>query len=67
MLGKEKTAVEFGKYLFENGIFAQPIRYPTVQRNKARVRLSVTAWFSKNQIQYALSIFELASKKFKII
>jgi len=67
IIGKEKTALEFGKYLFKNGIFAQPIRYPTVGQNKARIRLSVTAWFKKNQIEKALDIFEMAGKKFQII
>jgi len=67
IIGKEKTALEFGKYLFRNGIFAQPIRYPTVGRNKARIRLSVTAWFEKNQIEKALDVFERAGKKFQII
>ena len=67
IIGKEKTALEFGKYLFRNGIFAQPIRYPTVSRNKARIRLSVTAWFEKNQIEKALDVFEMAGKKFQII
>ncbi len=67
IIGKEKTALEFGKYLFKNGVFAQPIRYPTVGRNKARIRLSVTAWFEKNQIEKALDTFEMAGKKFQII
>lgn len=67
IIGKEKTALEFGKYLFKNGIFAQPIRYPTVGRNKARIRLSVTAWFEKNHIEKALDVFEMAGKKFQII
>ncbi|MEK6964713.1 MAG: pyridoxal phosphate-dependent aminotransferase family protein [Thermoproteota archaeon] len=67
IIGKEKTALEFGKYLFKNGIFAQPIRYPTVGRNKARIRLSVTAWFEKNHIENALDVFEMAGKKFQII
>jgi len=52
--------------LFEKGIFVQPIRYPTVPRNKARLRISVTAWLSENEIDEALNIFEQASIKFKI-
>jgi len=67
IIGKEKTALEFGKYLFKKGIFAQPIRYPTVSKNKARIRLSVTAWLEKNQIEKALDVFEMAGKKFQII
>jgi len=66
IVGKEKLAVEFSRFLFNNNIFAQPIRYPTVQLNKARLRLSITAWFSENQIEKALDAFESAGKKFKI-
>jgi glycine C-acetyltransferase len=67
IIGKEKTAMEFGRFLFNNGIFAQPIRYPTVPRNKARIRISVTALLSKNNIEKALNVFELAARKFEII
>lgn len=66
IIGKEKTAMSFGEFLFEQGIFAQPIRYPTVPKDKARLRLSVTAWLSKKDIDYILTTFEQASKKFKI-
>ena len=64
IIGKEKTALEFGRFLFKNGIFAQPIRYPTVPKNKARIRISVTALLSKNNIEKALNVFELAARKF---
>jgi len=67
IIGKEKTALEFGKYLFKNGIYALPIRYPTVPKNQARIRISVTAWLSKNHIENALRVFELSAKKFGII
>jgi glycine C-acetyltransferase len=66
IVGKEETAINFGRFLFEKGIFVQPIRYPTVPKNKARLRISVTAWLSKNEIDDALLIFEQASNKFKI-
>jgi len=67
IIGQEKTALNFGKYLFDKGIYAQPIRFPTVPKNKARIRLSVTSWLTKKQIEDALSIFESAGKKFKIL
>ena len=67
IIGEEKTALNFGKYLFNNGIYAQPIRFPTVPKNKARIRLSVTSWLTKKQIDDALNIFESAGKKFKIL
>ncbi len=65
IIGKEKTAMEFGKFLFDNGIFAQPIRYPTVPKDQARLRISVTAWLSEANIEKALRIFEKGFKKFK--
>jgi len=67
IIGKEKTVLEFGKYLFKKGIYALPIRYPTVPKNKARIRISVTAWLTKNHIENALRVFELSAKKFRII
>lgn len=65
IIGKEKTAMNFGEFLFERGVFVQPIRYPTVPKNKARLRISVTAWLSRKDINTTLAIFEQAAKKFK--
>ncbi len=67
IIGSEKNALTFGKFLFYKGIYAQPIRYPTVKRNKARIRISVSAWLSKNQIDDAIDVFKAAGKKFDII
>lgn len=67
IIGQEKTTLEFGRYLFKNGIYAQPIRYPTVSKNKARIRISLTAWLSENHIENALNVFDSAAKKFKIV
>ena len=64
IVGNEKTAMEFGKFLFKNGIFAQPIRYPTVPKNQARLRISVTAWLTNVDIEKSLEIFEKGYKKF---
>ncbi|MEX2193469.1 MAG: aminotransferase class I/II-fold pyridoxal phosphate-dependent enzyme [Nitrosarchaeum sp.] len=66
IMGKEKTAMSFGEFLFKKGVFVQPIRYPTVPKNKARLRISVTAWLSRKDINITLAIFEQAAKKFKI-
>ena len=66
IIGNEKTAVDFGKYLFENGIFAQPIRYPTVKMNTARVRISITAWLEKDHLERSLGVLERAGRKFRI-
>ena len=66
MIGEEKTAMEFGNYLLKNGVYAQPIRYPTVPKNEARLRISVTAWLSQKDIQTSLRVFERAYEKFKL-
>ena len=64
IIGNEKSAMNFGKFLFDNGVFAQPIRYPTVPKNQARLRISVTAWLQDKDIDRALEIFEKAYVKF---
>ncbi len=66
IIGNEKKSVDFGRYLFTNGVFAQPIRYPTVERGSARIRISVTAWLSNDDIARSLGLFEKAGKKFGI-
>jgi len=65
IIGSEKLAMDFGEFLFSNGVFVQPIRYPTVPKNQARLRISVTAWLSKAEIEKALEIFEKAYTKFR--
>ena len=64
IIGDEKKAMKFGKFLLDNGVYAQPIRYPTVPKNQARLRISVTAWLSGTEIENSLVIFEKAYKKF---
>ena len=66
IIGDEKTTLEFGKYLVKNGIFAQPIRYPTVKKKSARIRFSVTAWHTTKQLNETLSVLEKCRYKFKI-
>jgi glycine C-acetyltransferase len=66
IIGKEKTALDFGRYLFNKGVYAQPIRYPTVPHSKARIRISVTAWLSKKDLEKSINVFESAAKKFRI-
>jgi glycine C-acetyltransferase len=66
MIGDEKKTLEFAEYLKSNKIFAQPIRYPTVNLGSARIRISVTDWLSEKIILESLNVFEKAGKKFGI-
>ncbi|MGB9125560.1 MAG: pyridoxal phosphate-dependent aminotransferase family protein [Nitrosotalea sp.] len=66
IIGDEKKTLEFAKYLGDNRIFAQPIRYPTVNLGSARIRISVTDWLSEKIISESLNVFEKAGRKFGI-
>jgi len=66
IIGKEKTALDFGRYLIKQGIYSQPIRFPTVPKNKARIRISITSWLSKKQIEKSLDVFESAGRRFDL-
>ncbi len=65
--GDERKAMQLADDLFENGVFAQGIAFPTVPRGKARVRTIVTATHSREDLQYALDIFAKVGKKLGII
>ncbi|MGA8082879.1 MAG: pyridoxal phosphate-dependent aminotransferase family protein [Candidatus Nitrosopolaris sp.] len=67
MIGDEKLAIEFSKELLLNGVFVQPIRYPTVGKGKARLRLTVTSLHDKDDLQTAADSFEIVGKKMNII
>ncbi|MBI5686290.1 MAG: 8-amino-7-oxononanoate synthase [Verrucomicrobia bacterium] len=51
ILGDETRAVECSRRLFERGFFVPAIRYPTVARGSARLRLTVTAAHSNGEIR----------------
>ena len=66
VIGKEKTAIEFSKFLRKNGIFAQAIRYPTVKKGQARIRISITEWLSEKEIEYTIQVLEKAKRRFNL-
>ncbi|GGC89821.1 8-amino-7-oxononanoate synthase 1 [Thalassobacillus devorans] len=67
MVGDDSLTHKFSDELFNEGVFAQGIVFPTVQRGKGRVRTIVTAEHSKEELQEALTAFERAGKKLNII
>jgi glycine C-acetyltransferase len=58
MMGDSATAGRFSQRLFEEGVFAQPIVYPTVALDKARIRTIVTAAHDDEQLDTALGAFD---------
>jgi glycine C-acetyltransferase len=51
LIGSEKKAMEISLKLLKKGFFIQAIRYPTVKKNKARLRVSISAEHKKSQIK----------------
>lgn len=50
MIGEEKECVKIAKYLHNEGIVLPAIRYPTVGRGKARLRISLSAAHTKEDL-----------------
>src|SRR3954471_7404443 len=55
--GDGALAMKLSDRLFEAGVFAQGIAFPTVARDKARVRTIVTATHTRDELQFALDAF----------
>jgi len=58
MLGDEDLARAFSAKLFEEGVFASPIVFPMVPKGTARVRVIVSASFSKDDCDAGLEAFK---------
>lgn len=65
--GNEKLTMEFSRRLFEQGIFVQGIRPPTVPAGQSRLRVTVMATHQKKDLERALKIFEKLGKSLGII
>lgn len=66
-IGQETLAVQFSADLLKLGIFAQAIRYPTVKKGAARLRISLSTMHTQKHLDAAISSFEKAGKKAGII
>jgi glycine C-acetyltransferase len=65
--GEGSRAMKLSDRLFEEGVFAQGIAFPTVARDKARVRTIVTAAHTRDELQFALDKFRLVGKELGLI
>lgn len=66
-VGDAALAHQFSRELFEAGVFAQGIGYPTVAKSKARLRTIVTATHTEDELARALEIFETVGKKLRVL
>jgi glycine C-acetyltransferase len=67
IVGDGGLAMRFSDELFRAGVFAQGIAYPTVARDRARVRTIVTATHTRNDLQFALDVFAGVGRRLGII
>ena len=67
IVGEGALAMKFSTRLFEEGVFAQGIVFPTVPADKCRVRTIVTALHTREELTKALNVFERVGKELNII
>jgi len=67
MLGEAPLAQQFSRELFENGVFAMAIGFPTVPRGKARIRVMISAAHGKDDLDQGLEAFARVGRKLGVI
>jgi glycine C-acetyltransferase len=67
IVGEGSKAMQFSDRLFASGVFAQGIAFPTVARDKGRVRTIVTAAHARTDLEEALNIFEHVGREMQLI
>ncbi len=67
MLGEAPLAQQFSRRLFEEGVFAMAIGYPTVPQGKARIRVMNTAAHTQDDLDKGSAAFEKVGKELGVI
>ncbi len=67
MLGEAPLAQQFSRELFEAGIFAMSLGFPTVPRGKARIRVMISAAHARADLDKGLEIFAAVGRKLGVI
>jgi len=67
IVGESGIAKKLSARLFEEGIFALPIVFPMVARDKARIRTMMNAQLTKKDLDFAIRTFEKIGKELRII
>lgn len=67
MLGDAILAREFSRELYEEGVFAMALGFPTVPLGKARIRVMISATHSKEDLDLSLQAFAKVGKKLGVI
>jgi glycine C-acetyltransferase len=67
MMGDPETAMRFSDRLMGEGVFAQPVVFPTVAMDLARIRTIVTAAHADAQLDRALEAFDTVGRELGLI
>lgn len=67
MLGEAPLAQQFSRELFEAGVFAMALGFPTVPRGKARIRVMISAAHSRPDLDQGLEAFATVGRKLGVI
>ena len=67
IVGESSKAKELSNKLYDEGVFALPIVFPMVARDKARIRTMMNAGLTKEDLEFTLEKFEKLGKKLDII
>ena len=67
MCGESHLAKELSNQLYEKGIFALPIVFPMVAKDKARIRCMISSGLTKQDLDTVISTFAEVGKKLRII
>jgi glycine C-acetyltransferase len=67
MVGESSVAKELSAKLFESGVFALPIVFPMVAKDKARIRTIMNAALTDADLDFAISAFEKIGRELGII
>jgi len=67
MLGEAPLAQQFSRGLFEEGVFAMAIGFPTVAKGKARIRVMISAAHDNDDLGKGLEAFAKVGKKLGVI
>ena len=67
MLGEAPLAQQFSRELFEQGVFAMALGFPTVPQGKARIRVMISAAHAKDDLDKGLEAFGKVGKKLGVI
>ncbi|HYB67995.1 MAG TPA: aminotransferase class I/II-fold pyridoxal phosphate-dependent enzyme [Candidatus Acidoferrales bacterium] len=67
IVGESGVAKKLSQRLFEEGVFALPIVFPMVARDKARIRTIMNAALTRDDLDFAINAFTKIGKELQII